>query len=125
MIRTYLKKAISLILIVGMLLITLSACSKQKTEIVSVTLLRSTVKTTYTVGEEIDFKSIKIEVTYSDPSLNTIYTYSQITVDAANDITATPGEKTVKISFTDAHTNQKQYIDVKINVIEADNPTNK
>ena len=122
MIRTILKKMLSLMLIVGMSLITLASCSKQKTEIVSVTLLRSTVKTTYTVGEEIDFKSIKIEVTYSDPSLNTIYTYSQITVDAAKDITATPGEKTVKISFTDSHTNQKQHIDVKITVKEAESP---
>ena len=62
----------------------------------SFTVDRSTVKTVYIVGEEIDFSGIKATATYSDESLNKVYTFDELTITYDDDITATPGQKTVK-----------------------------
>lgn len=82
---------------------------------------RSTVKTVYYVGEQIDFSGIKATVKYSDESLNTEYTYDDLVITFDDDITSTPGVKTVKVSFTDPHLGTEQFTHVQITVKEDPN----
>ena len=87
-------------------------------ELVSFTVDKTSIKTNYLVGEEIDFSGIKATVKYTDESLNTVYTYDDLTISYADDITATPGEKDISVSFNDPHLNVKQETTVKIKVTE-------
>ncbi len=89
----------------------------------SFTVDRNSVKTEYFVGDEIDFSGIKINVTYSDETLNTVYTHSnaKINVIYDEDITATTGTKTVKVSMKDPETNVTQEAKVTITVMEDPN----
>ena len=82
----------------------------------SFTVDRASVKTNYLVGEEIDFSGIKATVKYSDESLNTVYTYDDLTITYPDDITATVGDKEVSVSFDDPHLNVKQETKVAIKV---------
>ena len=77
---------------------------------------RASVKTNYLVGEEIDFSGIKATVKYSDESLNTVYTYDDLTITYPDDITATVGDKEVSVSFDDPHLGVKQETKVPIKV---------
>ena len=87
----------------------------------SFTVDRSTVKTVYIVGEEIDFSGIKATATYSDESLNKVYTFDELTITYDDDITATPGQKTVKVSFNDPNLDVVQETTVQITVNEDPN----
>ena len=87
-------------------------------ELVSFTVDKTTIKTNYLVGEAIDFSGIKAIARYSDESLNAVYTFDDLTITYDEDITATPGEKDVKVSFDDPHLNIKQEFIVKIKVSE-------
>ena len=102
------------------LVFTFSAC-KGKLKLEAFTVDRSTVKTVYYVGEEIDFSGIKATVRYSDDSLNTEYTIADLTVTYDADITATVGQKTVKVSFMDPHLGVEQSTTVVITVKEDPN----
>ena len=82
---------------------------------------RSSVKTVYFIGEEIDFSGIKATVRYSDESLNTEYTIADLTISYDDDITATVGTKQVKVSFMDPHLNVMQETIVQITVKEDPN----
>ena len=82
---------------------------------------RSSVKTVYYVGEEINFTGIKATVRYSDETLNTEYTYKDLTITYDSDITATVGTKQVKVSFMDPHLNVEQSTSVQITVKEDPN----
>ncbi len=77
-------------------------------ELKSFTVDRSSVKTSYLIGEEVDFSGIKATAKYSDESLNKTYTFDELTLTYAEDITATVGEKEVVVSFNDPHLNVKQ-----------------
>lgn len=85
-------------------------------ELVSFTVDKTTIKTSYLIGEAIDFSGIKATVKYSDESLNTVYTYDDLNISYADDITATVGEKDVTVSFQDPHLNVEQKTVVKIKV---------
>ena len=115
-----LKKTLKLIALVAILAVvfSLAACDlfKAKLELKSFTVDRSSVKTNYLVGEEIDFSGIKATAKYSDESLNKTYTYNELTITYAEDITATEGDKEVTVSFTDPHLNVKQETKVAIKV---------
>ena len=102
------------------LVFTFSAC-QGKLKLEAFTVDRSTVKTVYYVGEEIDFSGIKATVRYSDDSLNTEYTIADLTVTYDADITATVGQKTVKVSFMDPHLAVEQSTTVQITVKEDPN----
>ena len=108
----YLKKTLKFIAILATLALILSfaACvqPKGKLELTSFTVDRSSVKTNYLVGEEIDFSGIRATAKYSDESLNKTYTYNELTITYAEDITATTGDKEVIVSFMDPHLNVKQ-----------------
>ncbi len=82
----------------------------------SFTVDRSSVKTNYLIGEEIDFSGIKATVKYNDESLNKVYTYDELTITYDKDITATVGDKEVTVSFDDPHLNVKQETKVAIKV---------
>ena len=82
---------------------------------------RSSVKTVYFIGEEIDFSGIKATVRYSDESLNTEYTIADLTLTYDDDITASVGTKQVKVSFMDPHLNVMQEAIVQITVKEDPN----
>ncbi len=82
----------------------------------SFTVDRSSVKTNYLVGEEIDFSGIKATAKYSDESYNKVYTFDELTITYAEDITATVGDKQVIVSFDDPHLNAKQEAKVSIKV---------
>ena len=85
-------------------------------ELESFTVDRSSIKTSYLIGEEIDFSGIRANVKYSDASLNTTYTYEDLTITYPDDITATEGTKEVSVSFDDPHLNVKQETKVQITV---------
>lgn len=87
-------------------------------ELKSFTVDRSTVKTVYIVGDEIDFSGIKATAIYSDENLNKVYTFDELTITYPDDITATPGQKSVKVSFLDPHLNVTQETSVQITVNE-------
>ena len=118
----YLKKTLKFIAILATLALILSfaACvqPKGKLELKSFTVDRSSVKTNYLIGEEIDFSGIRATAKYSDESLNKTYTYSELTITYAEDITATTGDKEVTVSFMDPHLNVKQEAKVTIKVTE-------
>ena len=74
----------------------------------SFTVDRSSVKTSYFIGEEIDFSGIRATVKYSDSELNAELTKDDLTITYADDITATVGQKDVKVSFQDPHLDVEQ-----------------
>ena len=76
----------------------------------------TSIKTKYEIGEAIDFSGIKATATYSDASLNKVYTFADLTITYADDITATAGNKQVTVSFNDPHLNVKQEAIVTISV---------
>ncbi len=86
----------------------------------SFTVDRNSVVTEYFIGEEIDFSGIKIAVTYSDETLNTVYTHenADISITYDDNITATEGTKSVTVSMTDPHTDEKETAVVRITVME-------
>ena len=87
----------------------------------SFTVDRSTVKTVYIVGEEIDFSGIQATAIYTDESLNKVYTFSELTITYDPDITAAPGQKTVSVSFYDENLGQTVSANVQITVNEDPN----
>lgn len=121
-----LVKIISLALVLCMLF-TLVSCDMLSglfggsLELVSITVDRSTIKTGYYLGEEIDFSGIKVTVKYSDDSLNTEYTIENLKITYDPDITATEGQKTVTVSFMDPHLGVEQSTTVIITVTEDPN----
>ncbi len=87
-----------------------------KLELKSFTVDRSTIKTSYYIGEEIDFTGIKATAIYTDESLTKVYTFDELTITYADDITATEGTKNVTVSFNDPNLNVTQSATVKITV---------
>ena len=79
----------------------------------------TSVKTEYVIGEDIDFSGIKATAKYSDETLNKVYTFAELTITYADDITATAGTKTVTVSFMDPNLNVKQEATVTITVSAA------
>ena len=90
-------------------------------ELESFTVDRSSIKTVYFIGEEIDFSGIKATVKYSDESLNTEYTFDDLTITYDPDITATVGTKQVTVSFEDPNLETTQSTTVQITVKEDPN----
>ena len=78
----------------------------------------ASIKTEYTVGEEVDFSGIKATAKYTDESLNKVYTAKELTITYADDITATVGNKEVSISFMDPNLKVKQEIKITIKVVK-------
>ncbi len=104
------------------LLFALTSCSLGGSlKIESCTVDRSTVKTQYYVGEEIDFSGLKLYVEYNDKGLNRTYSYSEVTVTYAEDITATPGTRTVTVTYYDPNLDKDQSVPVQITVVEDPN----
>ena len=118
------KKVLAAVLLVGVvvaLACTLPGLFKGSLKLEAFTVDRSTVKTVYYLDEEIDFSGIKATVRYSDETLNTEYTYADLTVTYDPDITATVGQKVVKVSFLDPHLGVEQSTTVAITVKEDPN----
>jgi hypothetical protein len=122
------KKILTIIALLTTLamVFSLAACDlfKSKLALESFTVDRSSIKTNYIVGEEIDFSGIKATAKYTDESLNKTYTYSELTITYAEDITATAGDKEVTVSFMDPHLNVKQETKVSIKVTTEQTGTN-
>ncbi len=113
-----LSKIISIIAIFAMVL-SFAACRKEGSlKLESFTIDRTSIKTTYLVGEEVDFSGIKAVARYSDESLNKIYTYDELTLTYPEDITATAGDKEVTVSFNDPNLNKKQETKFTVKVTE-------
>lgn len=114
-----LRKLTKIILVIAVfaMVIAFAACTpKGALELKSFTVDRTSIKTNYLIGEDIDFSGIKAIAKYSDESLNKIYTYNELTITYAEDITATEGDKEVVVSFNDPHLNKKQETKVTIKV---------
>lgn len=108
-------------LVVTALIFLASCIMNGSLKMTAFTVDRSSVKTVYYIGEEIDFSGIRASVQYSDKSLNIEYTAKDLTVTYAPDITASVGTKTVTVSFTDPHLSVKQEAKVQITVKEDPN----
>ena len=119
-----LKKILAAAVILGVvvaLACTLPGLFKGSLKLEAFTVDRSSVKTVYYLDEKIDFTGIRATVRYSDESLNTEYTYADLTITYPEDITATVGQKTVKVSFMDPHLEVEQSTNVQITVKEDPN----
>ena len=114
-----LAKILAVVMIFSLVL-SFAAC-KGKLQLEAFTVDRSTVKTVYYVGEELDFSGIKATVRYNDDSLNREYTFGDLTLTYDADITATVGQKSVKVSFLDPHLGVEQSTTVLITVKEDPN----
>ena len=121
-----LAKIISLALVLCMMF-SFASCDmlkgmfKGSLELVSFTVDRSTVKTSYYLGDEINFTDIRAYAKYSDSSLDKEYTFSELTISYAPDITATEGQKEVKVSFQDPNLDTEVSATVLITVTEDPN----
>ena len=114
-------KLLALMLVVSVIFALASCNFGGSLKMTAFTVDRSSVKTVYYVGEEIDFSGIRASVQYSDKALNTEYTAKDLTVTYDPDITASVGTKTVTVSFMDPHLNVKQEAKVQITVKEDPN----
>lgn len=112
-----LSKLIAVAAIFAMVL-SFASCFGGALKLESFTVDRSSVKTNYLVGEEVDFSGIKAVAKYSDPSLNKTYTYEELTLTYPEDITATEGTKEVTVSFDDPNLNVKQETKFTVTVKE-------
>ena len=117
--KSKIAKIITVISIIAALLL-LASCTGNGGALTrtSFTVDRSSIKTAYLIGEEIDFSGIKATAKYSDASLNKVYTYNELTITYADDITATVGEKEITVSFDDPNLLDKAVTTVKITVTE-------
>ncbi len=77
---------------------------------------RSTIKTSYFLGEEIDFSGIRASVTYTDKGLDRVLTFDDLTISYPDDITDTEGTKTVEVSFYDENLQVTQKLNITITV---------
>ncbi len=87
-------------------------------KLLSFTVDRSSIKTNYVVGEEIDFSGIRATAKYSDETLNKVYTFQELTITYDENITATVGEKEIVVSFDDPNLKVKQEAKVTIKVTQ-------
>ena len=87
-------------------------------KLLSFTVDRTSIKTNYLVGEEIDFSGIRATAKYSDESLNKVYTFQELTITYEENITATVGEKEILVSFDDPNLKVKQEAKVTIKVTQ-------
>ncbi len=112
-----------LVLVIVALAVGLTACDLfgGSLEMTSFVVNRASVKTEYVVGEKIDFSGISAEVKYNDAKLNRNYTFSELTIEYPDDITATVGVKDVKVSFMDPNLDVRQETTVQIIVSEDPN----
>ena len=90
----------------------------------SFTVVKTSVKTEYEIGEEIDFSDIKAIAKYNDETLNKEYGFADLTITYDKDITATAGTKKVTVSFMDPNLNVKQETTVTITVVEGHDDNN-
>ena len=117
-----LSRLVATVLVTAMLASLLASCNfGGSLKLESFSVDRNSVKTEYFIGESIDFTNIKAYATYNDSSLNKTYTYSELTISYDDDITATTGTKTVKVSFNDPHLDTVQSANVIITVKEDPN----
>ena len=108
------SKLIAVIALFAMVLSFASCKGSLKLE--SFTVDRSSVKTVYNIGDELDLRGIKATATYSDASLNKVYTYDELEINVPADVTATAGEKEITVSFNDPNLNVKQSTSFTITV---------
>ncbi len=117
---------ISFVMVVSMLF-TLTSCGLfgggqgGSLELKSFVIDRSTIKTSYLVGEEVDFSGIKAYASYSDETLDKTYTFSELTLTYPDDLTATAGTKELVVSFMDPNLNVEQKASVQIIVTDPEN----
>ena len=90
-------------------------------ELVSFTVDRSSVKTEYYIGEEIDFTGIRAIIKYSDEALNKELTSVDLKINYPRDITATVGQKEVTVSYDDPELDTTQETTVTIVVTKDPN----
>ena len=96
-------KVLTLALVLALTLV-LASCGGL--ELKSFTVDRTTIKTSYFVGEALDFSGIKAVAKYSDSDLDKEYTYEELTIsygdgETAETITQTVGKKNIVVSFVD------------------------
>ena len=80
----------------------------------------TSIKTEYSVGDEVDLSGIQATAKYSDESLNKTYGYSELTISGIEGLTATAGNKQITVSFMDPHLNVKQEATITIKVLATD-----
>ncbi len=80
----------------------------------------STIKTSYLVGEEVDFSGIKAYASYTDENFDKTYTFAELTLTYPEDITVSAGTKDLVVSFNDPNLNIEQKATVKIVVTDPD-----
>ena len=120
-----LAKIFSLALVLCMLLSFVS-CDMVKNlfggslELVSFTVDRSSVKTEYYVGEEIDFTGIRATIKYTDEALNKELVSADLKVTYPEDITATEGQKDVTVSYDDPELGETH--STKVTIIVSKDP---
>ncbi len=117
--QSFIAKVMTVVMLVGVLF-TLASCFGGSLELESFTVDKSSIKTTYNVGDEVDFSGIKAIAKYTDEKLNMTYTLENgLKLDYPADITATAGTKELKVTFEDPNFDNKvQETKVDITVID-------
>ena len=117
MIKNFAPKKFFLIFALTVLTIILVACNKGSLKLEKLSIDYTSIKTTYVVGDTLDFSGFKATAIYNDESLNTELTYDDVEFKYNPNITTTTGEKEVTISFVDPHLNIVQKFPLKIKVL--------
>ena len=121
------KKTLRLIALIATLamILVFAACAffnqKGSLKLESFIIDRSSIKTSYSVGEAVDLSGIKAVAKYSDETLNKTYTFGELTISDTKDITATAGTKEITVSFQDPHLGVEQKATVLITVTDGVN----
>ena len=79
----------------------------------------STIKTTYKVGEQVDFSGIKVNIRFTDEKYNKQLGFADLLITYPTDITSTVGVKEVTVQYTDV-TGTKRYTSFNITVEAAE-----
>lgn len=98
---------------------TLAACPDKGFELESFTVDMSTIKTTYKVGEQVDFSGIKVNIRFTDEKYNKQLGFADLLITYPTDITSTVGVKEVTVQYTDV-TGTKRYTSFNITVEAAE-----
>ena len=112
-------KVLSLVALSLVLLLSLFSCGGDL-EVKKFTPVLKSITTTYLEGEEVDFSGIKVQIEYEDPALNTELTLADgLQLEYDENITATAGNKELKVIYDCPHTNTRQEAIIPI-LVEVD-----
>ena len=123
----HMKFTTKVLMLALVIVLTLVLASCGGLELKSFTIVRTSIKTDYYVGEALDITGIKAVAKYSDSDLDKEYTYDELTFsfegnETAETITQTVGKKNIIVSFVDPNFNKTTVQTATIMITVAEDP---